>query len=59
MTVKVRIKNVTAEVFARILKPKVKEYGGEVSIKDNGTIEIEIDDKYKQHIIDDLTPKKD
>lgn len=55
---KVNRKDVTAEVYARILKTKVREYGGEVSIDEDGTITVEIDEKWKQHIIDDLKPRK-
>ncbi len=58
MPLKINKKDVTNEVYARILKSKVREYGGEVSIEDNGTITVEIDEKWKQHIIDDLKPKK-
>lgn len=57
--VKVNQKDVTAEVFARILKPTVRDYGGKVSIEDNGTITVEVDEKWKPHIIDDLKPKKE
>jgi hypothetical protein len=57
--IKVNRKNVTSEVYARILKPKVREYGGEVSITEDGTITVEVDDKWKPHIMDDLTSSKD
>lgn len=56
--IKVNIKDVTSEVYARILKPKVREYGGEVSITENGTVTVEVDERWKQHIIDDLNPAK-
>lgn len=57
--IKVNKKDVTSEVYARILKPKVREYGGEVSIAENGTVTVEVDEKWKQHIMDDLIPQKD
>jgi len=57
--IKVNKKNVTSEVYARILKPKVREYGGEISITENGTVTVEVEEKWKKHIMDDLTSSKD
>ena len=56
---KVTKKNVTSEVYARILRPKVREYGGDVSIAEDGSVTVEVDEKWKQHIMDDLTSPKD
>ena len=49
-------KNVTPEVYARILRPKVREYGGDVIIGDDGSVTVEVEERWKQHIIDDLIP---
>ena len=37
---KVTKKNVTSEVYARILRPKVREYGGDVAIGEDGSVTV-------------------
>jgi len=56
---KVTKKNVTSEVYARILRPKVREYGGNITIEDDGSVTVEVEERWKRHIVDDLTSGKD